>query len=261
MHSRGAARTQGASRVPEPVEVPASGSLPAYTVRVSARARRVRLTVSARDGLVVTLPRGLAAREAARAVAARREWALAHLAAVSSRRAALTAPPEARLPETIVLRALSARYAVEYRESASGGAVRVRASGATLHVGGSASDPEARLAALRRWRDRTARSALAALLRECSSATGIAYARLSVRGQRTRWGSCSASGTISLHRNLVFLPPELARYVVLHELAHVAERGHGERFWRHLASLEPDARALRARMRDAGEFVPAWADE
>ncbi len=237
-----------------------AAQLPDYTVRRSARARRIRLTVSAREGLVVTLPHGLAARDAARAVADRREWALVHLQAVESRRSALTASPEALLPDGIELEALGRSWHVDYRQSASGGTVSVRASGTALVVSGNVADAESCLAALRRWRDRTARSGLAALLDECSSATGIGYERVSVRGQRTRWGSCSSRGAISLNRNLVFLPPHLARYVVLHELAHVDERGHGAAFWRRLEQLEPSARAYRAQMRTAGDLVPAWAD-
>lgn len=235
-------------------------SLPDYTVRVSPRARRIRLTVSARDGLVVTLPRGVPAREAERAVADRREWAVAHLEATSARRAALTASPEAQLPSVIELAAFQQTWIVEYRESASGDAVRVRASGGSLHVSGNVDDADACLSALRRWRDRTAREGLPTLAAECSSATGIPYARVSVRAQKTRWGSCSTSGTISLNRNLVFLPERLARYVVLHELAHVAQRGHGPAFWRHLTELEPRALHLRAEMAHAGDLVPAWAD-
>lgn len=234
--------------------------LPDYTVRRSARARRIRLTVCPRDGLVVTLPQHVATREAARAVAHRREWAILHLAATEARRRALTAPPEALLPSVIELPAINATWVVEYRQSASGGAVRVRANGHSLHVTGNVADADACLQALRRWRDRAARLGLAALLEECSSATGIGYERVSVRRQKTRWGSCSSAGTISLNRNLVFLPEVLARYVVMHELAHVRERGHGPGFWAHLQQLVPDARALRVRMRQAGDMVPAWAD-
>lgn len=237
-----------------------TSDLPDYTVRRSTRARHVRLTVSARDGLVVTLPVGVATSEAARAVASRRAWAIAHLEALSARRDALTAPPEALLPSVIELPALGRVWIVEYRQRASGSAVRARASGGSLEVSGDVADADACLRALRRWRDRTAREGLRALAAECSSATGIAFARVSVRAQKTRWGSCSTTGTISLNRNLVFLPECLARYVVLHELAHVAQRGHGPAFWAHLEDLEPAARRLRARMRTAGDLVPAWAD-
>jgi len=257
------ALTRALTPDPTPAPTPAPPRpqpLPDYTVRVSPRAKRIRLTVSARDGLVVTLPRGVATGEAARAVADRREWALAHLEAVASRRAALTASPEALLPSVIELPAFRQTWIVEYRERASGDAVRVRASAGSLDVSGDIADADACLRALRRWRDRTARDGLRALAAECSSATGIPFTRVSVRAQKTRWGSCSTSGTISLNRNLVFLPEHLARYVVLHELAHVAQRGHGPAFWKHLSTLEPQALRMRAEMSRAGDLVPAWAD-
>lgn len=238
---------------------PTERPLPPFTVRRSSRARRVRLTVSARDGLVVTLPARVPAKAAEEAVRAQAAWAWRHLDATAERRAALAAAPEAQLPSVVELPALGRAWVVEYRETAARG-VSVRESGSSLHVSGAIADAQACMQALRRWRDRAAREGLTALARECSSATGIRIERVSVRAQRSRWGSCSTRGTISLNRNLVFLPEELARYVVLHELAHVRERGHGPSFWSHLALLEPDALALRARMRGAGDLVPAWAD-
>lgn len=64
-------------------------------------------------------------------------------------------------------------------------------------------------------------------------------ARISVRNQSSRWGSCSAKGTVSLNWRLVLLPQHLADYVILHELAHMREMNHSTRFWNHLRELDP----------------------
>ncbi len=83
--------------------------------------------------------------------------------------------------------------------------------------------------------------------------------RVSLRFQRSRWGSRSGRGTISLNLRLLFLPEPLVRYVLLHELAHVREMNHSDRFWAFLETLEPRWRELRAELRGAARYVPPWA--
>ena len=67
--------------------------------------------------------------------------------------------------------------------------------------------------------------------------------RVTVRDQRSRWGSCSTSGTISLNWRLVLLAPALQDYILLHELAHIRHPDHSAGFWRHLQELDPAAMA------------------
>ncbi len=236
-----------------------AATLPPFAVRRSSRARRIRLSVTVHDGLVVTLPVGIPLAEAERAVRDRAEWARRHLAATAQRRDALAAHPEDLLPDAVELAVFGETWSLALRESPATG-VRARHDGAALVLTGDVDDAAACLDALRRWRDRTARERLPHLLAEVSSACGIGYARVTVRGQRTRWGSCSSRGSISLNRNLVFLPEHLVRYVMLHELVHVREPNHSLRFWSLLATLHPGAGSARVEMRDAARYVPAWAE-
>jgi predicted metal-dependent hydrolase len=236
--------------------------LPAYAVRRSSRARRVRLTVTARDGLVVTLPAGAAEAHAHRAIAERSAWVTRALAEVAERREEFLAGPEGLLPSVIELRAESRALPVTYESGPRcGGAVAVaREREGVLTVAGP-DEADLRLAALRRWRDRTARSLLPERAHDLADETGIVPTRITVRGQRTRWGSASARGTISLNRNLVFLPPHLVRYVLAHELAHLRVLDHSPRFWALLESIVPSALEARAELREARHMVPVWADE
>ena len=80
--------------------------------------------------------------------------------------------------------------------------------------------------------------------------------RVLVRDQKRRWGSCARDGTLRLNWRCVMLDPALADYVVVHELAHVEVRDHSPAFWRRAASVMPDARERRARLREAGLALP-----
>ncbi|MDT8273173.1 MAG: M48 family metallopeptidase [Desulfomonilia bacterium] len=90
--------------------------------------------------------------------------------------------------------------------------------------------------------------------RELSARTGLACSRITIRNQKTRWGSCSRNTTISLNITLARLPRHLMDYVILHELLHTRIRGHGPEFWKALDSHVGDARALR---RELKRYAPS----
>lgn len=231
--------------------------LPEYRVRESARARHVRLTVTARDGLVVVVPRGWRG-DAGAIVASKRAWAERALSRVDEQRQALLAGAEALLPDRVELRAFGETYLVEYRESTSA-TVRVREEGPVLAVSGAVSSAEGCLAALRRWLDRTACERLTARIGELAATHGLAPGSVHVRNTRSRWGSCSARGAVMLARNAVFLPSHLLDALVLHELAHLRHMDHSPRFWAHLRELDGAALENRGELRQANDHVPLWA--
>jgi predicted metal-dependent hydrolase len=194
-----------------------------------------------------------------RFVAEKADWARAALESVSGRRALFSAGTEGLLPDRVELGAFGETWPIEYRTTSSA-SVRARVEGSLLVVSGAVDDAEKCLAALVRWLDRTARERLLPLLAETADAAGLAYTSARVRRQKTRWGSCSSRKTISLNRNLVFLPEHLVRSLMLHELAHTLVMDHSERFWSTLATLDPEARDHRVQMRAAHDLVPVWAD-
>jgi hypothetical protein len=218
----------------------------------------VRLTVTPRDGLVVVLPKRWRG-DVASIVAEKRAWAQRALAHVAEKRSLHAAGPEALLPDRVELRLSSASWVVEYRATAAA-SVSARVAGSVLVVSGDIGDAEACLAALTRWLDREARALLLPLLAEVARGAGIEYASARVRRQRSRWGSCSSRATISLSRNLVFLPEHLVTALMLHELAHIGVMDHSPRFWDALGKLDPEAHEHRAQMRHASHLVPAWAE-
>ena len=87
---------------------------------------------------------------------------------------------------------------------------------------------------------------------------GVAPGRLQVRCQRTRWGSCSRRGTISLNRCLLFQTPEVLRYLMIHELAHLRHMNHSAHFWADVARQEPDWKLLDRELLQGWRRVPSW---
>jgi predicted metal-dependent hydrolase len=94
--------------------------------------------------------------------------------------------------------------------------------------------------ALERWYRRRARVEVGSRLEAACARAGTRFARLQIRGQRTRWASCSSSGAMSFNWRLLLAPPEILEYVIEHEVAHLEVLDHSPRFWRLLGSRCPD---------------------
>lgn len=84
------------------------------------------------------------------------------------------------------------------------------------------------------------------------SLTGGHYSRITVRDQKTRWGSCSSSGTLSFNYRLIFAPDIILDYVVVHELCHLTHMNHSRDFWDMVGSILPDYREYRKWLREHG---------
>ena len=106
-------------------------------------------------------------------------------------------------------------------------------------AGPDLEDPEPLRDALEAWYRRRAKVEVAPRLDAACARAGTSYKRLSIRGQRTRWASCSSSGTMSFNWRLLLAPAEILDYVVEHEVAHLELLDHSDRFWRLLGSRSP----------------------
>lgn len=83
----------------------------------------------------------------------------------------------------------------------------------------------------------------------------VTFGRITVRDQKTRWGSCSAKGNLNFNWRLVLAPEAVLDYVVVHELAHRKEMNHSERFWSQVEDVMPDYRSHRLWLKENGDFL------
>lgn len=81
------------------------------------------------------------------------------------------------------------------------------------------------------------------------------YGRITIRNQRSRWGSCSSKGNLNFNCLLMLMPPEVIDYVVVHELCHRLEMNHSERFWREVERVLPDYKIHRKWLRENGDRI------
>ena len=217
---------------------PLKSNLP-YSIRRSSRARRVRVTVAGTGEVIVTLPKKAPERRAAEAVRELRPW-------IDRRKAALAraAAEVAREPGTVPY--LGTTLALELQP----GRERVHRRGDTLLV------PEHdALPAIERWYRRAARAEVARRLDAATARAGSRYSGLTIRGQRTRWASCSSEGRMSFNWRLLLAPEEILDYVVEHEVCHLEVMDHSPRFWELLESRVPGWRSHATWLRRYGSAL------
>lgn len=206
-----------------------------YTVRRSERSRRVRVSVSAEKGVEVVLPKRAPAREAQRAVVELRPWIERRLREVEATKAFVAA------------RGDTVPYlGTELRLEPERGRTRVHRRGDVLLVPEGA---EERRDALERWYRRMAREEIAPRLDHAVQQLGTTYTKLTIRNQKTRWGSCSSTGAMSFNWRLLLAPEPVLDYVVWHEACHRLQMDHSPRFWalvaRHVPGYAEPRRWLR----------------
>ena len=220
-----------------------------YRIRRSERARRARILVDG-DGVEVVVPRRFPLREVEPFVEEKRAWIERTLRRIRQ--------TELELPPARVVDGGEVPYLGEYLPLS----VQLEPERVREHVARRAGGLRVKLPpgvelldALERWYRRRAREEVAPRLDAACARAGTAYSRLQIRGQRTRWASCSSTGAMSFNWRLLLAPPEILDYVVEHEVAHLELLDHSPRFWRLLASRCPDWRAREAWLRRHGHAL------
>jgi predicted metal-dependent hydrolase len=215
--------------IPEMTELVIATGPVTVAVRVNARARSYRLSVSARGEPVLTVPRGGRWPEARAFLERNTGWLSARLDRLES--------PYALAPGAIIpLRGVPHRLVSLDRLRGVVSAVQ-GAGEPELHVPGGPDHMRRRLID---WLKSEARRDLEIACARHAQNLGVKISGITLRDQSTRWGSCSSSGSLNFNWRLVLAPPDVLDYVAAHEVAHILEMNHRPVFWRTLARTFPD---------------------
>lgn len=229
-----------------------------YRLRHHPRARRVKLRVERDGAVVVTAPGRLRRAEIDRFVKAQEAW-------IAQMRERLASQRERRDPATCSLRptridlpALAEQWQVVYGLD-DAGRVDDSARDSVRTVCLPDDEPDEHVARrLQAWLKRRARASLTPRVEALAARHGLTPGRISFRNQKTRWGSCSSSGNLSLNARLLLCSPEACRYVLIHELVHLEHPNHSPAFWRRVGELCPDYRERIPELRVVSNRLPDW---
>ena len=229
----------------------AATAAPPWTLRRSARARRLAARVHTDGRVEIVVPSGVSMPVVLSFVERHRAW-------IDSKRAgrAQMRVEESFPPARVDLPGLGEQWRVHL----SAGAGRPRCvvlSESLLSLQGR-GDAQSWRALLRAWLCRHAQGALSRRLTELALRHDFRFNAVQVRRQRTRWGSCSSRGVISLNVCAVFQPPAVVDYLLVHELAHTRHMNHSAAYWACVGAACPEWSRLDRQLNEGWKRVPGW---
>ncbi len=231
-----------------------------YRIRVSQRAKNVSIHISHQGEVEVVIPQGFDPTRIPDLILRRHDWIEKTTQRLARDRQSAPTDHTAVLPEQVHLRAIAEDWQVTYRPVNAAGITLGMAGDRHLRLQGNTQEPHLCHSGLHRWLHRKAHQAFEPWLRRISQDIGLPYRRMSIRRQKTLWASCSSRDAISLNAKLLFLPPELVRYVFIHELCHTVHLNHSPQFWALVGEKDPHYKAADRDLRKAWRYVPAWAN-
>lgn len=225
-----------------------------YTVRVSRRAKQPSLRVTPEKGLEVVVPERFNQRRIPSLLAEHRSW----IENIFEKLPEWRPKPPQPLPSDISIQ-LAERTWELVKQPRPTSSLRIRENRQQqLTLTGDCSNEEACKQAVTRWLKNQAKKLLPALLTQICDETGLAFNNVSIRSQKTRWGSCSREKKINLNYKIIFLPYHLARHILVHELCHTVHLDHSRRFWNLVGQFDSNYKEHNKTLQNADHFMPGW---
>ena len=226
-----------------------------WTLRHSARRRSFQIRLLSATEIVVTAPAGASSDKAAEILHSKSTWILRQLKRLAAAAADSTNSSLAH-GATLLFRGEphSLLLLADGRKKPH---VTYAPCSITVHLSELVGEPGHPLVmqSLKKWYLSAAQSTLLERLTYWSGQIGVQPQRLSLRDQKTRWGSCSSRGGISLNWRLIMAPPPVIDYLVIHELCHLRHPNHSPAYWREVACWCPDFRQHRQWLRQHGALL------
>jgi len=225
-------------------------------IRRSTRAKRLRISISPVGEIEVVVPNRVLTKDVQHFIHAQKSWISKNKRRIESLRSAeLNAP----MPECIYLPAVNESWDVTYREGMAKTKIEEKRVTNNALLSLTIESDEHVGVLLRQWLSQKAKHVLLPWLSRISYETDLDYSVARVRGQKTRWASCSIRKNINLNRCMLFLGPEQVRYLMVHELCHTRQMNHSRKFWNLVEQFVPDYLHQERMVNSACYKLPRWA--
>jgi predicted metal-dependent hydrolase len=228
---------------------------PPFTLKKSPRARYVKLKASVNHGLEVVVPLRFNQKYIPEIFEENRVWISKQLAKIESELLVLS---QQVLPTEITFPIINRTWNIFYIKSSNKLQLLKRPQQELVLLGNIDNKSAARKLLLN-WVKEQARLHLPSLLQALSDEVKLPFKSVTIRNQKSRWGSCTSNKAINLNFKLLFLPNYLVKHIMIHELCHTKQLNHSAKFWRLVANYDPQWEALSKETRAADKFIPGWA--
>ena len=223
------------------LEVNVLGAMHAVKLRRNAQAKKMILRVDAISGEIkLTAPPHVSHRSLQKFLDENTGWLMTEQARVHAR-------PLVNDGSSLPFRGVSHRVCFSDQPPR-----KVNLIDEEIHVGGPADQAPARLL---RWLKSRAKDQLGEDVKHYADLLQVEFKRISIGDMKSRWGSCSSSGTLRFNWRLIMAEPSVRRYVAAHEVAHILEMNHSDRFWGHVERCVPNYKAERKWLRNQGQAL------
>jgi len=228
-----------------------------YDLRRSARARNASLEVRADSGLTVVVPKNFSMREVDALLHQKHRWIQRTLSRMSK---LVSCPAKAALKEGDFVPYLGRKYTLVVERMGAPlctpSAVELNPTSIVVILPDGGDDHLGDI--LANWLRQKAKTRIPQYVQASAEKYSLTYGRISVRDQRTRWGSCSHKGNLSFNWRLIMAPPGVVNYIVAHELAHLVEMNHSKRFWKTVEAWCPDYQRHKRWLKENEALLQLW---
>jgi predicted metal-dependent hydrolase len=227
-----------------------------FFIRRSGRAKYLRINITSVGQVEVVVPKRVSPQQVHEFIRQKQSWIEQTRQQIKSQRGGEL---DSHMPSSIYLRAVDQTWQIRYQPGQNKPLRHKAIDAGTGQLAISYVAQSEVAGRLSHWLSGKARSILIPWLNAVSEETGLPYNKVAVRGQKTRWGSCSSRHNINLNRCLLFLQPELVRYLMVHELCHTRHMNHSRRFWALVEKFVPDYQERERQINNATYQIPGWA--
>lgn len=224
----------------------------------SHRAKSVRLKICRINGLQVIVPQRFNIKRIPDILHKNQKWILKNWHHIAENQS-----DQKTLPQELDLLLINEKWHIQYHAEEINAVLLKPLEDNTqyiLKINGKIQENTLVIAALKKWLRHKARDYLMRELDNICRITQLSYTAISIRDTHTRWGSCSAKKRISLNYKLLFLPPDLVEYVLIHELCHTIHLNHSKHFWQLVESFSPRYQEARKKLKEISFHLPLWLE-